>query len=75
MILLYLVDFNFIPEVRRHQERIREHEAKLRDHEVTSEAFAKIIATPAQQQRDRKVSFQASIGSRLIEKDLIEHNG
>ncbi|CAD6501383.1 BgTH12-01635 [Blumeria graminis f. sp. triticale] len=52
-------------EVRRHQERIRDHEVKLRDHEATSEAFAKVIAMPARQGRDRQVSFQQSVGGRL----------
>ncbi|RKF73810.1 hypothetical protein GcM3_092026 [Golovinomyces cichoracearum] len=55
-----------VAEVRRHQERIRDHEARLRDHEATSEAFAKIIAMPAKQTRDRQVSFQASLGNRLV---------
>ncbi|TVY91130.1 Reticulocyte-binding protein-like protein a [Lachnellula willkommii] len=46
-------------EIRRHQQRVREHQRRLQDHEASAEAFARVIAMPAKQGRD-KISFIAA---------------
>lgn len=46
-------------DVRKYQARLAEHERRIRDHEASSEAFAKVIAMPAQPGRARQVSFMA----------------